>query len=170
MLGGVDAFAGAFQGGRAHQRKVQQDRFEYRVACDILRAFEPQAGAAKAVINKLGDVTVFDVQKMGFPIHLVTVKLRKTLMLHDILKHLMKSGLKTHVEEAIDTFQLEPWAIIFASDGDALQDLVIHSDANLVMHMESWYAVLPEQSLFLTTLKGFLASARKWYDEWYIEL
>jgi hypothetical protein len=166
----VDLFADDLQKKSYFRQK--QERFEQRVLLKLLRAVEPVAGAAKSISRDAGDefgllwlMRIFP----HFPINLITLKARSTVALTDLVKWPERTAVYKELERACDDYSGEDYVgIIFGSDGDGMQDMVLH-DAILWSRSDKyWRVLLPGGKYILDSLDGFI-DAFKENTDWRLE-
>jgi hypothetical protein len=143
-------------------RREKQDRFEFRVLSALLRAFEPEPGWIRKLVDSArGEFNLvwFNDMYDNFPVKLATCKLGKTTHLVDILKRFEKLTLFKLLQEHADNYPEHPIGLVFASQGDKLPDLVVHNAERLYRARGHWRVLLPA-GFALDPLEGFIASVR----------
>lgn len=169
----IDTYADSMALAAKDAKLVKQDRFGATAVWQLLQAFQTYPGGAAEELKRIGEtraeLTAFTLASLAFPMHLVTVKLGKRTPSFSLLKGLMKTGLKTHIEEMWDSMSEEDdFGIVFDSEGSGFNALVLHNSQDIVKCMSDWYVTYPleEGTMYLSTYKAFLAAATITYSGW----
>jgi len=172
MDSNVDAFAESMSTPVKGANLAKQDRFGASTVWKLLQAFESYPGGAYEELKRIGEdkreLTAFTLASLAFPIHIVTVKLDKKTPSFALLKGLMKTGLRVHIEEIRDEVDDESFGIVFDSEGSGFQELIVHNVTEVALCMSDWYVTYPmeDTQLYLSTYKAFLEAAKLLYSGW----
>lgn len=171
MESNVDAFAEMSTPTKG-ANLAKQDRFGASTVWKLLQAFESYPGGAYEELKRIGEdkreLTAFTLSSLAFPMHIVTIKIGKPLSSMALLKGLMRTSLRTHIEEISDEVDGDPFGIVFDSEGSGFQELIIHNVDDVKACMSDWYVTYPMEDiqLYLSTYKAFLAAAKIAYSGW----
>lgn len=141
----------------------KQERFEQRVLRDLLRHLEDKPGLAKHLIDEAGEAfgsAWFARNFPTFPVRLSTYKSGKPIAIQRLLKHPDRLPIFKELEELAANYPLDEWGLIFASDGDGLPEMVVHTRVDWDVPIDHWRLILPEASMWLN--KGDDIIKRKW--------
>lgn len=154
--------------------KSKQLRFEQKVLLALLRKLEAKPGEAKHALDALGDefnLGWLRSHYSDFPVDLMAYKLPKPVTLVELLKRPLKTSAYQQYLEAIDNFSEEAsLGLVFASDGDGLDELVMHNVDVVMPYSKSWSATLQQTDaiagsrLYLHPLDGFAQAVADRYS------
>ena len=159
----VDTFAASQINGNDWKQKKQK-RFEQSAVLKLLREFEPSAGFAKQAKTLAGEdfgTSWFNYVYADFPISVYTFKAYRTIPVSKLLKKPENTKIYDEFLEAQDNSGGGEAALIFASDGDDMTEMVMHNALSLPLPTVSWSAMLPDIRCRLDSLKGFCSAIRE---------
>ena len=155
----VDLFANKISDKSYFRQK--QERFEQRVLLKLLRGLEPEAGMAKRVRFSVGDDFDFVWLTRTFPMfpaRLMSFKAPSTVSLTDLVKWPERTRVYKELDRAREDFEGEPVGVIFTSDGDGMQEMILHEMVNWRQDPSFWRICLAGDSMVIDPLDGFIAS------------
>ena len=173
-MSNVDAYADSMATVAKDAKLVKQDRFGASTVWKLLQAFESYPGGATAELVRIGEtkgeLTAFTLASLAYPMHIVTVKLQKATPSFALLKGLMKTGLRVHIEEIREAVGDDAFGIVFDSEGSGFNALIVHTSQDIINCMQDWYVTYPFEvgTLYLSTYKAYLDAAKVAYSGWRI--
>ena len=141
----------------------KQDRFEQRVLLDLLRRLEDKPGLAKRLRFAVGDpfgCAWLANNCTDFPVRLSTFKASKPIATAVLLRNPQKLPIFRELTELADNYPDDHWALVFASDGDGLPEMVIHTRIDWDVEPGYWRIILPEAKMTLEGVDGEIH--RRW--------
>ena len=151
---------------------VKQDKFEQRVLLDLLRGFEDKAGRAKHLAGLIGErfgMVWLNQAFPQFPLRLATFKAPKPVPTCTLLKRPDKLSIYRELCELRENYPTDNIGLIFASDGDGLPEMVIHTQTGWRPDSKYWRLILPDvlndMYMVVDPLDGFIAIFKE-YSTW----
>ena len=173
-MSNVDAYADSMATVAKDAKLVKQDRFGATAVWKLLQAFESYPGGAHEELKRIGEtkgeLTAFTLASLAYPMHIVTIKLQKATPSFALLKGLMKTGLRVHIEEIREAVDDDIFGIVFDSEGSGFNELIVHNSPSVIECMSDWYVTYPfeDGTLYLSTYKAYLDAAKAVYSSWRI--
>ena len=159
MTNDVDFFAGNMQDKSYFRQK--QERFEHKTVLKLLRGLEVAPGIARRVGMRAGEHfgVVWIMQNYpNFPLRLTTFKAPTTVQLIDLVKWPERTRAYKELDKTRDDFAGDPVGIIFTSDGDGMQEMVMHEHVEWRKADGYWRVQLVGDKFILDPLDGFIES------------
>jgi hypothetical protein len=149
----------------------KQSRFEHRVVLKIMRAIFSGTEVAFQISQQTCKEMLmreFLENNQKFPVKLSTLKCRKLIPAFQLMKHWDKTVLLEELREVQSNYsEGEVIGLVFSSDGDGLEELVIHNYTSVPKDGAHWRLLLPDNEEFkgyvIDPLKGFLEVIRAVY-------
>ena len=141
----------------------KQERFEHRGLRDLLRLLEEKPGIARRVMERAGEdfgCTWFATNFPTFPVKLSTYKTPKPIATSVLLRNPHKLPIFRELCELADNYPTDEWGLLFASDGDGLPEMVIHTRIDWDVPVGHWRITLPESKMYIPGSTGTIE--RKW--------
>lgn len=152
----------------------KQERFEHKVLLELLRGLEGKAGLASQLAKDAGDS--FGCVWLGkrwpdFPMKLATHKAPKPVAVQLLLKRPDKLPIYRQICELRENYPEEQLGLLFASDGDGLPEMVIHTATHWVPDVKYWRIIIPHLPVLaeetqahwvVDPLPGFISAFKDW--------
>lgn len=154
---------------------VKQEKFEQRALLALLRGLEDKAGRGKHLAGLLGERfgMVWLMQAFpNFPLRMATFKAPKPVQVQTLLKRPDNLSIYKELCELRENYPNEHLGLIFASDGDGLPEMVIHTHTDWAPCNEHWRLVLPNKvgnkPMVVDPLNGFVTIFKE-YSSWRLD-
>ena len=154
---------------------VKQDKFERRVLLELLKGLEDKPGRAKHLAGLVGEDfgMIWLMQSFpNFPLSLSTYKASKPVPTFTLLKRPDKLTIYRELCELRENYPDGEMGLIFASDGDGLPEMVIHTLTHWQPDPKYWRIVLPDvlngAHMVVDPLQGFIETFKQ-YSSWRVD-
>lgn len=142
---------------------VKQDKFEQKVLLELLKGLEDKQGRAKHLAGMIGEKfgMIWLMQAFpSFPLSLATYKAPKPVQTFTLLKRPDKLSVYRELCELRENYPEQNVGLIFASDGDGLPEMVIHTMTHWRADPKHWRIILPDvlngSPMYVDPLQGFI--------------
>lgn len=150
----------------------KQENYEHKALLILLRGLEAKAGMAKRIMEiagaHFGMVWLMN-HCPEFPLRLATYKAHRAIQVQTLLKRPDTLSIYREMTELRDNYGDTHMGLIFASDGDGLPDLIIHTRSDWNADLSHWRIMLVDDRLsgrwVVDPLEGFIETFKS-YSSW----
>lgn len=141
-------------------KREKQERFEQKVLLQLMRGLEGRIGLAAELRRDAGDdfdMIWFLRNYPSFPVKLMTYKAAKTILLSTLVKWPERTAIFKELTDARENYGDTDVGIVFASDGDQLSEMVLHTKYQWQRADAAAWRIQLKGDLVIEPLDGFIA-------------